>query len=91
MFFVFSEFRFDWFEKLVGTYLAGTNASRPETGPIWETGKQASNAQQYLNTIISQKEETQKSKIPLALYPAIKGGLPIPSCGSTEVDFTSDF
>ncbi len=59
--FVFSEFRFDWFEKLVGTYLSSTNAHRPKIGPIWETGEQTSNAQQYLNTIISKKEETQKN------------------------------
>lgn len=59
--FIVSEFRFDWFENLVGTYLAGTNASRPQKGPIWETGQQASSAQQYLNNIISQKEETQKN------------------------------
>ena len=59
--FVFSEFRFDWFEKLVGAYLTGTNENRPQTGPIWETGQQTSNAQQYLNTLISEKEKTQKS------------------------------
>ncbi len=58
--FVFSEFRFDWFEKMVGSYLASTNEFRPQTGPIWEKGKQTANAHQYLNTIIDKKEKTQK-------------------------------
>lgn len=59
--FVVSEFRFDWFEKLVGTYLASTNDGRPQTGLVWETGKQTQEARHYLNTIINQKEKTQKN------------------------------
>ncbi|MCF6246738.1 MAG: hypothetical protein L3J69_05185 [Desulfobacula sp.] len=59
--FVFSEFRFDWFEKMAGSYLASTNELRPQIGPIWEKGKQTSNAHQYLNAIISKKEKTQKN------------------------------
>lgn len=57
--FVFSEFRFDWFENLVGTYLASINEYRPEKGAIWEAGKQTSNAHEYLNEIISKKEDTR--------------------------------
>ncbi len=37
--FIFSEFRFDWFEHVVGSYLSSTNEIRPEKGIIWETGK----------------------------------------------------
>jgi len=59
--FVFSEFRFDWFENLVGTYLASTNEYRPEEGAIWKTGKQTSNAHEYLKEIISKKEDTRLS------------------------------
>ena len=59
--FIFSEFRFDWFENLVGSYLASTNESRPETGAIWETGKQTSNAHEYLNKIISKKEDARQN------------------------------
>lgn len=59
--FIFSEFRFDWFENLVGSYLTSTNELRPETGAIWETGKQASNAHEYLNKIISKKEDVRQS------------------------------
>jgi hypothetical protein len=59
--FVFSEFRFDWFEHVVGSYLTSTNEIRPEKGLIWETGRQTSNAHEYLNEIISKKEDTQKN------------------------------
>ncbi|MFH2090972.1 MAG: hypothetical protein ABIJ31_01240 [Pseudomonadota bacterium] len=58
---VFSEFRFDWIEKGVGAYLAATNEFRPETGTIWETGKQTSNAHEYLNKIISQQEDARQN------------------------------
>jgi hypothetical protein len=54
--FFFSEFRFDWFEKLVGSYLVSTNELRPETGAVWETGKQTTNAHESLNAIVSKKE-----------------------------------
>ncbi|NOX32742.1 MAG: hypothetical protein GXP56_03245 [Deltaproteobacteria bacterium] len=57
--FVFSEFRFDWFESLVGTYLVTTNEFRPETGAVWETGKQTSSAHEYLNKIIDKKEDVR--------------------------------
>lgn len=59
--FIFSEFRFDWFENIVGEYLASTNDSRPETGAIWEAGKQTSNAHEYLNKIISKKEDSRQT------------------------------
>jgi len=59
--FIFSEFRFDWFENLVGSYLVSTNEFRPETGAIWETGKQTSNAHEYLNKIISKKEDARQN------------------------------
>ncbi len=59
--FVFSEFRFDWFEKIVGSYLVSTNALRPEIGAVWETGKQTTNAHEYLNTIVSKKEDIRQN------------------------------
>ncbi len=59
--FIFSEFRTDWFEQIVGAYLVSTNADRPETGVVWEVGKQASSAHQYLNTIISKKETIRRN------------------------------
>jgi len=59
--FFFSEFRFDWFETLVGSYLVSTNELRPETGVVWETGKQTNNAHEYLNTIVSKKEDIRQN------------------------------
>jgi len=59
--FISSELRFDWFENLVGSYLASINEIRPEAGAIWETGKQTSNAHEYLNEIISKKEDTRQN------------------------------
>ncbi len=58
---VFSEFRFDWIERLVGSYLVSTNDLRPETGAIWETGKHTSNAQESLNQIISRKKDSRQT------------------------------
>ncbi|CCK78740.1 conserved uncharacterized protein [Desulfobacula toluolica Tol2] len=58
---VFSEFRFDWFENLVGSYLISTNEFRSETGAVWEKGKQTSNARKYINKMISQKEDARQS------------------------------
>ena len=57
---VFSEFRFDWFETLVGSYLVSTNEFRPETGAIWEAGKQTANAHDYLDQIINKRENTRQ-------------------------------
>nr|NJM02186.1 hypothetical protein [Desulfobacula sp.] len=59
--FVFSEFRFDWFEKLAGSYLVSTNALRPETGVVWETGKQTTNAHESLKTIVNKKEDIRQN------------------------------
>ncbi|OGR58891.1 MAG: hypothetical protein A3J80_11120 [Desulfobacula sp. RIFOXYB2_FULL_45_6] len=59
--FFFSEFRYDWFEKLVGSYLVSTNELRPETGLVWETGKQTNNAHEYLNTIVNKKEDIRQN------------------------------
>ena len=57
--FLVSELRFDWFENLVGSYLASTNESRPQTGVIWEAGKHTTDAYEYINEIINKKEDTQ--------------------------------
>jgi len=59
--FFISEFRFDWFEKLVGSYLVSTNALRPETGVVWEIGKQTTNAHEYLETIVNKKEDIRQN------------------------------
>ena len=59
--FVFSEFRFDWCEKLLGAYLLSNNDSRPETGAVWEAGHDTLNAYQSLTDIINRQENTRQS------------------------------
>ena len=56
-----SEFRFDWCEKLVGNYLLATNDLRPETGAMWEIGRQTINAHKSLDLIITQREDSRRS------------------------------
>jgi hypothetical protein len=58
--FAVSEFRFDWGEKLIGNYLLSTNPIRPETGALWEDGRQTSNAHESLNKIITRREDTRR-------------------------------
>lgn len=58
---VVSEFRFDWVENMLGSYLASTNSARPEKGAVWETGKHTSIAHESINQIISKKENAEQS------------------------------
>ena len=73
--FIFSEFRFNWVENLVGSYLTSTNEFRPETGAIWETGKQTSNAHEYLNKIISKKEDTRQNVYQASTFSGLASGI----------------
>lgn len=63
--FAATEFRYNWCEKLIGSFLATTNRNRPETGAIWETGEMASNAKNNLKEIVSKqnaaRQHVQKS------------------------------
>ncbi|WP_022667247.1 hypothetical protein [Desulfospira joergensenii] len=59
--FVFSEFRFDWCEKLLGAYLLSNNDSRPEKGAVWEAGHDTLDAFQSLTDIISRQETARQS------------------------------
>jgi len=58
--FLLSEFRLDWCERITGNYIATSNSTRPETGIIWKTGKQASNAHLHLNDIIQNRQNTER-------------------------------
>ena len=73
--FIFSEFRFNWVENLVGSYLTSTNEFRPETGAIWETGKQTSNAHEYLNKIISKQEDTRQNVYQASTFSGLASGI----------------
>lgn len=59
---LFSEFRYDWYEAILGNYLAATNETRPETGTVWQTGQQTIKANQFINDII-QKKQTIKQEV----------------------------
>jgi hypothetical protein len=55
-----TEFRFDWIERLVGHYLATTNADRPESGAIWDQDHQTDSARQALNQHMSRVQTVQR-------------------------------
>jgi len=55
-----SELRFDWVEQAFGSFLASTNASRPESGAIWEKGKHTRTAQQAIEKIVSDRQSSYR-------------------------------
>jgi hypothetical protein len=57
---VVTEFRFDWLEGVVGAYLVTTNSARPESGTIWDQGRQSELARQTLNQYTNQRQDVQR-------------------------------
>lgn len=55
-----SELRFDWLEQTVGSFLVSTNGRRPESGTIWETGRQTRTARKSLEQIVSDRQASQQ-------------------------------
>jgi hypothetical protein len=55
------EFRFDWMEKALGSYLSTTNRQRPETGEIWETDHETQQALNYVDEITVDREALQRN------------------------------
>ncbi len=53
---LFLGIRVHWPEKIIGRYLASTNADRPEKGAIWEAGKGAAAAKARIANIIKDRE-----------------------------------
>jgi hypothetical protein len=53
------ELRFDWGERLLGSYLVTTNSHRPESGAIWEVGHQTSAAREALEALVSERQAVQ--------------------------------
>jgi hypothetical protein len=53
------EMRFDWAERLLGSYLVTTNSQRPESGAIWEVGHQTSAAREALEALVNQRQAIQ--------------------------------
>lgn len=57
---VVTEFRLDWIEKALGTYLVTTNAQRPESGTAWDKGRQTDQARQTLSQYTHEREDAQR-------------------------------
>jgi len=57
---IVSELRFDWIEQTIGSYLVSTNTVRPESGAIWEIGKQTQTAQQAIDKIVSDRQSSYR-------------------------------
>lgn len=55
-----SEVRFSWVELLLGRYLVVTNDHRPESGSVWEQGRQKQVATQTLEQMVSRKITAQR-------------------------------
>lgn len=53
------EMRFDWAERLLGSYLVTTNNHRPESGAIWEVGHQTTAARQALDALVNERQSLQ--------------------------------
>ena len=54
------EFRFDWVERALGAYLVTTNSARPESGAVWEKGKQTVTARKTLEKIVTDRQASQR-------------------------------
>jgi hypothetical protein len=57
---LFSELRFDWMEQMMGSFLASTNAGRPESGAIWEINRQTQTARKTLEQIVTDRQASQR-------------------------------
>jgi len=57
---VISELRFDWMERTMGAFMVATNSRRPESGAIWETGRQTREARKTLDQIVSDRQTSQQ-------------------------------
>jgi len=57
---VISELRFDWIERMLGSFLVSTNVTRPESGAIWELGKQTKTAHQAIEKIVTDRRSSYR-------------------------------
>jgi hypothetical protein len=55
-----SELRFDWVEQMMGSYLASTNPWRPESGTIWDQGRQSRSARKTLEQIVVDRQDSRR-------------------------------
>ena len=65
------ELRFDWIERILGSYLVSTNSERPESGSIWEKSHQTRTAQQTLEQILTDRQTLQREARSAATFTQI--------------------
>jgi len=65
------ELRFDWIERILGSYLVATNSERPESGSIWEKSRQTRTAQQTLEKILTDRQTLQREARSAATFTQI--------------------
>ncbi len=65
------ELRFDWMERILGSYLVTTNSGRPESGSIWEKSHRTRTAQQALEQILSDRQTLQREARSAATFTQI--------------------
>jgi len=65
------ELRFDWMERILGTYLVTTNSGRPESGSIWEKSRQTRTARKTLEQIITDRQTLQREARSAATFTQI--------------------
>jgi len=65
------ELRFDWMERLIGSYLLTTNSERPESGSIWDKSHQTRTAQQTLEQILTDRQAVQREARSAATFTQI--------------------
>ncbi len=70
-----TEFRFDWLESAIGTYLVTTNPMRPESGTIWEQGHQSDQARQALTQYTNQRRDVQREARQAATMGQVVAGM----------------
>lgn len=69
------EMRFDWIERTLGAYLVTTNSTRPQSGAIWEKGRQTLTAQQTLEKIVTDRQASQREARSAETFSQIAAGL----------------
>jgi len=73
--FIILELRFDWVERAVGAYLVTTNSDRPQSGTIWEKGRQTLSARKTLEKIVTDRQTSQREALSAASFAQIAAGI----------------
>jgi len=69
------EMRFDWMERTLGAYLVTTNSARPQSGAIWEKGRQTLTAQKTLEKIVTDRQASQREARSAETFSQVAAGL----------------